>query len=56
MDPDADPGGPKTHGSYGSGSATLLEIKTKLNLKTTSTYTESTDLTPIGHQKKIFFS
>jgi hypothetical protein len=23
MDPDADPGGPKTYGSYGSGSATL---------------------------------
>jgi hypothetical protein len=56
MDPDADPGGPKTLESYGfgSGSATLLDIKTKQNLKTTSTYTESTDLTPIGHQKKIF--
>jgi hypothetical protein len=23
-DPDADPGGPKTYGSYGSGTATLL--------------------------------
>ncbi len=24
MDPDADPGGPKTYGSYGSGFATLF--------------------------------
>jgi hypothetical protein len=24
MDPDADPGGPKIYGSYGSGSATLF--------------------------------
>jgi hypothetical protein len=28
MDPDSDPGGPKTFGSYGSGSATLLETDT----------------------------
>jgi hypothetical protein len=25
MDPDPDPGGPKTYGSYGYGSATLVE-------------------------------
>jgi hypothetical protein len=31
MDPDADPGGPKTYGSYGSGygSATLVPSKQK---------------------------
>jgi hypothetical protein len=28
MDPD--PGGPKTYGSYGSGSATLVQIKVQL--------------------------
>ncbi len=31
MDPDADPGGPKTYGSYGSGSAPLVAILFNLN-------------------------
>jgi hypothetical protein len=29
MDPDADPGGPKSYGSYGSGSAALLQTVKK---------------------------
>jgi hypothetical protein len=57
MDPDADPEGPKTHGSNGSGggsgSATLLRAREKIKYSTKETVIFHLALTAFFHKMSL---
>jgi hypothetical protein len=53
MDPDADPGGPKTYGSYGSGSATLNYEGSLAGLLPVQMVVEGAEWMVVGDQPEL---